>query len=437
MPETYTLDHYVLNKDKRAHWNDDHITGVLDAFDPSAHNWPPENWTIPFPPNWEALPPDDPMQMKCKEFIAQKQKVVQGMQHRLQATNTTVAIPSAQAATAQFLVPPPLQLSYPPYPITYPMVSFPGQQTMFLPQQPTSSPPIAMLNPTWAPDTKNSASNERLEKLLEICYQCDTLNPKKVTMEASLHLPIDCSAQFALQKIEEGMGINVTEHNIGHLPTFDGKRRWDVLVQLKTVVHMEKVLNELCNCMSHAQASKKLYIVNIKPVPKADNKCGKSRCSNTVNNAIQSNPTSEHGKHLHLSNAMLSLWAQQWTDNTPGIDLHNPPSHQWNLKHKRRATTPPQTPPKSNAATTLLAKKIKAEASPQVKVGLIVTPTKLQPENHETIVLSSDLVTPVCHTSIISLSSSPVPGPSRKDSALIFNLCSDSSADESNIDELE
>ncbi|KAF8330038.1 uncharacterized protein EI90DRAFT_3016970 [Cantharellus anzutake] len=342
MPETYTLDYYVLNKDKRACWNDDHITGsaphplpktpqqafqyylatgdarylpddsdrVLDAFDPSAHNWPPENWTIPFPPNWEALPLDDPMRMKCKEFIAQKQKAATSYQY----CSRRSFCPSCNSAV---LVPPPLQLSYPPYPIAYPMVSFPGQQTMFLPQQPTSSPPIAMLNPTRAPDTKNSASNERLEKLLEICYQCDTLNPKKVAMEASLHLPIDCSAQFALQKIEEGMGINVTEHNIGHLPTFDGKQRWDVPVQLKTVAHMEKVLNGLRNCMSRAQASKKLYIVNIKPVPKADDKHGKSCCSNTVNDAIQSNPTSEQYVLLEMWWSLLATYPRKWEAFAP------------------------------------------------------------------------------------------------------------------------
>jgi hypothetical protein len=59
------------------------------------------------------------------------------------------------------------------------------------------------------------------------------------------------------------MGIDVTEHDIGYLPTFDGKRRRDVPVQLKTVAHMEKALNELRDCMSRARASKKLYIVNI------------------------------------------------------------------------------------------------------------------------------------------------------------------------------
>jgi hypothetical protein len=100
-------------------------------------------------------------------------------------------------------------------------------------------------------------------ELLEIGYQCNTLNPDKMMMEASLHLPIDCSAAFALRKVEEGMGVDITKHEIGYLQTFDGKRRKDTPAQLKTVEHMEKALHSLRDCMSRARTSKKLSIVNI------------------------------------------------------------------------------------------------------------------------------------------------------------------------------
>src|SRR6266446_8087 len=79
----HDLKYYVLNRDKRARWHDDHIMGlaprplpktsqqafqqyfarghalflpddsdrVLDALDLSAHDFPPQNWTVQFPPN--------------------------------------------------------------------------------------------------------------------------------------------------------------------------------------------------------------------------------------------------------------------------------------------------------------------------------------------------------------------------------------------------
>ncbi|KAF8335673.1 uncharacterized protein EI90DRAFT_3014332 [Cantharellus anzutake] len=315
----------------------------------------------------------------------------------------------------------------------YPLLPFPSQLSLFLPQQSTTpsggSPPIAMLAP--APDMKlpsKSRSDRRGEK-------------------ASFYLPIDCSASFALCKIEEGMDANVTKHKIGYLPTFDGKR-----------------------------TSKKLYIINIKPVPKAEDlgKHGKSRWSNTLNDTILSNPASKkytilekqwechrcrsycwphthaRGKHLHLSNATLSLWVQQWTDRIPGVDLHNPPAHHWfdvaalrkqtkvvnekqhqESKKRSRNTSPPKTPTKSKKVTSPPAKKVKVD----------MIPAKQEPEK-ETIILSSDPITPVflCRrsskvgTDFVDLSSSPIPGPSKKKDPVIFNLCSDSSADDFDIE---
>ena len=79
----YGLNYYVFNREKRVHWNDDHIMGlaprplpktpqqafqhyfargnalflpddsgrVLDALNPLTHDLPPENWTVPSPQN--------------------------------------------------------------------------------------------------------------------------------------------------------------------------------------------------------------------------------------------------------------------------------------------------------------------------------------------------------------------------------------------------
>ncbi|KAF8324694.1 uncharacterized protein EI90DRAFT_3129660 [Cantharellus anzutake] len=473
----FDLNYYVQNKDKRPRWNDDHILGlaprplpktplqafqqyftrgdalflpdnsdrVLDALDPSAHDLSPSSWAIPFPLNWEALQLDDPTRVQCETFILRKQKAEQECKHHGQPVTTSPH--SIQAVTTQS----PTQHLYTAYPIMYPLLPFPSQPSLFLPQQSTTpsggSPPIATLAP--APDMKlpsKSQSDGRGEKLLEICYQCNTLNPDKATTEASFYLPIDYSASFALCKIEEGMDAD-------------------------TVEQMEKALRELRECMSRARTSKKLYIINIKPVPKAEDlgKRGKSRRSNTLNDTILSNPASEkytmlekqwechrcrsycwphthaRGKHLHLSNAMLSLWAQQWTDHIPGVDLHNPPAHHWfdvaalrkqtkavnekqHQESKKRShdTSPPKTPTKSKKVTSPPAKKVKVD----------VIPAKQEPEK-ETIILSSDPITPVflrrrsskVGTDFVDLSSSPIPGPSKKKDPVIFNLCSDSSAD--------
>ncbi|KAF8329678.1 uncharacterized protein EI90DRAFT_3124911 [Cantharellus anzutake] len=482
----HDLNYYVLNRDKRARWNDDHIMGlaprplpktsqqafqqffarghalflpddsdrVLDALDPSTHDLPPKNWTVQFPPNWEALPSDNLTRINCETFIVRKQKAEQ--EH---TDHQQTAAAAALSTAAQPPMPPLPQLPYSTYPITYPIVPFPSQLSIFLPQHPTSSPPIATLTPVPAAKlSPKSQLNERAEKLLGICYQCNTLNPDKVTTEASLHLPVDCAPSFVLEKIEEGMGVN-------------------------TVEHMEKALHELRDCLSRARTNKKLYIINMKPGPKAEDlgKRGKGHRNNTVNNAIQSNPASEQytllekqwgcqkcgghcwpharakGKHLHLSNAMLSLWAQQWTDSVPGVDLYNPPTHHWfdvpalgkqtkainekqrrESKKRKRSASPPRTPTKSKATTT--------PSPPVKKAKADVMPAKQQPEK-ETIILSSDPITPefLYHraskvgTEIINLSSSPTPGPSKKAPVPVFNLCSSDDFPESDTehDELE
>ncbi|KAF8343836.1 uncharacterized protein EI90DRAFT_3010710 [Cantharellus anzutake] len=386
---------------------------VLDALDPSAHDLPPKNWTVQFPPNWEALPSDNLTRINCETFIVRKQKAEQ--EH---TDHQQTAAAAALSTAAQPPVPPLPQLPYSTYPITYPIVPFPTQPSIFLPQHPTSSPPIATLTPVPAAKlSPKSQLNERAE------------------------------------------------------------------IQLKTVEHMEKALHELRDCLSRARTNKKLYIINMKPVPKAEDlgKRGKGRRNNTVNNAIQSNPASEQytllekqwgcqkcgghcwphaqakGKHLHLSNAMLSLWAQQWTDSVPGVDLYNPPTHHWfdvpalgkqtkainekqrrESKKRKRSASPPRTPTKSKAATT--------PSPPVKKAKADVTPAKQQPEK-ETIILSSDPITPefLYHhaskvgTEIINLSSSPTPGPSKKAPVPVFNLCSSDDFPESDTehDELE
>jgi hypothetical protein len=74
---------------------------------------------------------------------------------------------------------------------------------------------------------------------------------------------------------------------------------------------------------------------------------------------------------------------------------------------------------------------------PVKKVKVNGTPAKQQP-GKDAIILSSDPITPPslrCHTSkvgtgIINLSSSPIPGPSKGKDPVIFDLCSDSSADD-------
>ncbi|KAF8338903.1 uncharacterized protein EI90DRAFT_3013025 [Cantharellus anzutake] len=501
MSYKHDLNYYVLNKDKRAHWNDDHIMGlaprplpktpqqafqqyllrghalflpddsdrVLDALDSLAHDLPPENWTILFPPNWDALPLDNPTRINCEAFIVPKQKAEQEKTRQRQLGVATANVPSVSAATMPFPAQSPSQAPYTAYPIAYPIVPFPNQPQIFLTQQTAPSPP--------APMTSKLASDVNLQSK----SQSDEKEPNKMTMEASLYLLIDSAATFALSKVEEGMGVDVTKHEIGYLPTFDGKRRRDMPVQLKTAVHMEKALHELRDCMSRARSSKKLYVINMKPVPKSENvgKHGKTRRTNTVNSAIQSNPASDQyvmlekqwechgcgghcwphtrakGKHLHLDNAMLSLWAQQWSDGVTGVDLHNPPVHNWfdvlalekqtkavnqkrrqESRKRKRNGSPPRTPtkPGATAIPKPLVKKAKVD----------VTPAKQQPVK-DTIILSSDPITPPflsrilaatqtskVGTDIINLSSSPTPGPSKKKdpAPTVFDLCSDSSADD-------
>ncbi|KAF8340414.1 uncharacterized protein EI90DRAFT_3012290 [Cantharellus anzutake] len=228
----HDLNYYVLNRDKRAQWNDDHIMGLA----------------LPAPKN---IPTSFPTKQKAEQEHTDHQQT---------------AAAAALSTAAQPPVPPLPQLPYSTYPIMYPIVPFPSQPSIFLPQHPTSSPPIATLTPVPAAKLSlKSQLNERAEKLLGICCQCNTLNPDKVTTEASLHLPVDCAPSFVLEKIEEGMGVNVAKHEIGYLPTFDGKRRCDTPVQLKTVEHMEKALHELHDCLSRARTNKKLYIINMYP----------------------------------------------------------------------------------------------------------------------------------------------------------------------------